>query len=74
MGEKHLEYRLSRKDILDLKMGEVVKYPGGYFTVAEVDLERGIVTGALEGRIYGVNCMSIEELWKVGTSLTRWQK
>ena len=74
MNESSEYTGLSREQILNLKMGEVVKYRGGYLTVAKVDIDRGVVTGRLEDQIYGVNALPIEELEKIGTEVTKWQK
>jgi len=75
MSNQHQQYEgLSREDILNLKMGEVIRYRGGYLTVADVDVERGVVTGRLEDQIYGVNALPIEELEETGIEVTKWQR
>lgn len=65
---------LSRRKILNLKMGEVVRYSEGYLIVSAVDIERGVVTGELMNRVYGVNDLPIETLENLGIEVTKWQK
>lgn len=75
MGGQDQQYEgLKREDILNLQNGEVVRYRGGYLIVKEVDVARGVVTGKLEGDIFGVNNLSITDLEKSGIDIAKWQR
>jgi hypothetical protein len=78
---------LTLKDILDLQEGEVVKYEthrktnrdntitrySGLIIVDKVESERGRVSGALMGKVYGVNSIEIQVLLDNGINLTKWR-
>jgi len=66
------DYRFGREDVLDLRMGEVVRVPNGYLTVAKVDLERQVVTGQFDDKILGVNSASIDKLEMLGRDIAKW--
>lgn len=69
---------LKREDVLALRNGEVVQYPGKdnngydlYLLVDKIDSERGVVTGHLLSA-YGVNNLSIDYLIKNGLDIAKW--